>query len=36
MVPPGVVLVPGWRPDADGPWPTLAGVSAYGGATLQR
>jgi S-adenosyl methyltransferase len=36
MVPPGVVLVSEWRPDADGPWPALAEVSAYGGATLKH
>jgi S-adenosyl methyltransferase len=31
LVPPGVVLVPEWRPDGDGPLPTAAEVSCYGG-----
>ena len=31
MVPPGVVLVSEWRPDATGPRPTPAEVSCYGG-----
>ena len=31
LVPPGVVLVSDWRPDDDGPRPTAAEVSWYGG-----
>jgi hypothetical protein len=31
LVPPGVVLVPEWRPDGEGPLPTAAEVSCYGG-----
>jgi hypothetical protein len=31
LVPPGVVLVPEWRPDDDGPRPSPAEVSCYGG-----
>jgi hypothetical protein len=31
VVPPGVVLVSEWRPDASGPRPTPAEVSCYGG-----
>jgi SAM-dependent methyltransferase len=31
LVPPGVVLVPEWRPDGDGPLPGAAEVSCYGG-----
>jgi O-methyltransferase involved in polyketide biosynthesis len=36
MVPPGVVLVSEWRPDADGPRPAPAEVSVYGGAACKR
>jgi hypothetical protein len=32
MVPPGAVLVSEWRPESDGPRPTPAEVSFYGGA----
>jgi S-adenosyl methyltransferase len=32
MIPPGVVLVSEWRPDSDGPRPSPAEVSVYGGA----
>jgi O-methyltransferase involved in polyketide biosynthesis len=32
MVPPGAVLVSEWRPESDGPRPTSAEVSFYGGA----
>jgi hypothetical protein len=31
LVPPGVVLVSEWRPDTDGPRPSAAEVSWYGG-----
>ena len=31
LVPPGVVLVSEWRPDSEGPRPTPAEVSCYGG-----
>ncbi|HVT69547.1 MAG TPA: SAM-dependent methyltransferase [Trebonia sp.] len=31
LVPPGVVLVPEWRPDSDKPRPSPAEVSCYGG-----
>jgi len=31
LVPPGVVLVSEWRPDDDGPRPSPAEVSCYGG-----
>jgi hypothetical protein len=31
LVPPGIVLVSEWRPDNDGPRPTPAEVSFYGG-----
>jgi S-adenosyl methyltransferase len=31
LVPPGVVLVPEWRPDNDAPHPSPAEVSCYGG-----
>ena len=31
LVPPGVVLVSEWRPDTDGPRPSPAEVSFYGG-----
>ena len=31
LVPPGVVLVSEWRPDTNGPRPTPAEVSCYGG-----
>jgi S-adenosyl methyltransferase len=31
LVPPGVVLVSEWRPEADGPHPSAAEVSWYGG-----
>jgi hypothetical protein len=31
LVPPGVVPVPEWRPDSDGPRPLAAEVSVYGG-----
>ena len=36
MIPPGSVLVSEWRPDADGPRPTPAEVSVYGGAARKR
>jgi S-adenosyl methyltransferase len=36
LVPPGVVLVSEWRPDADGPLPTPAEVGIYGGVALKR
>jgi S-adenosyl methyltransferase len=36
MVPPGVVLVSEWRPDATGPRPTPAEVSCYGGVARKR
>jgi hypothetical protein len=36
MIPPGVVLVSEWRPDADGPRPAPAEVSFYGGAACKR
>jgi hypothetical protein len=31
LVPPGVVLVSEWRPDEEGPFPTAAEISFYGG-----
>jgi hypothetical protein len=31
LVPPGVVSVSEWRPESNGPRPTLAEVSCYGG-----
>jgi hypothetical protein len=31
LVPPGVVLVPEWRPEGMGPHPTVAEVNVYGG-----
>jgi hypothetical protein len=36
LVPPGVVLVWEWRPDDDGPRPTPAEVSFYGGAATSQ
>jgi hypothetical protein len=36
MVPPGVVLVSEWRPNAEGPHPTPAEVSFYGGVARKR
>jgi hypothetical protein len=31
LVPPGVVLVSEWRPEDEGPLPSAAEVSCYGG-----
>ena len=36
LVPPGVVLVSEWRPDAPGPRPSPAEVSVYGGVARKR
>jgi len=36
LLPPGVVLVSEWRPDAGGPRPTPAEVSYYGGVARKR
>lgn len=36
LVPPGVVLVPEWRPDGEGPLPTAAVVSCHGGVAAKR